>query len=464
MLAHSRKLKNLTTRQHGYFTAKQAKACGLSKRMHSYHVQAGNWLKLENGLFRLPGFADSRAAQFTRWAMWSRNHRDQPQAVISHFSALASHGFWPEETSAVHLTVPPAFRKPPPPECVLHKATLNLSVIESRDGYLVTRLPRTLSDLRGELIARGRWDDLLRRARESGALTPLEAQHLADLPGPTGSPDSASFPTPIATSWSFESSAATASAEPSFFSPVAAPAQNTEAENQPSDREAGPDRSFLLRRERIYQMICAQTRRSAQAGFTLVELLVVMTIISVLASLMLPALEQARESARRALCVSQLKQLYLASLLYVQDFGGLLPPFIGGDGKPFNRVLAGYVDSQGDRLVQCPSDLRVGKNRNIRTFAMGRHSTSTPPGLAWSAYGAGPFVSVKLESVAKPARAVYIFPFMNSDAYVYNSAWAAIDGCPGETPLHNGAGNFLFLDGQINKVYPIQQQYSWWLR
>lgn len=62
-------------------------------------------------------------------------------------------------------------------------------------------------------------------------------------------------------------------------------------------------------------------RRSKQVGFTLVELLVVITIIGTLMSLLLPAVQQARESARGLSCKNNIGQLGKAMLLYEQNFG-----------------------------------------------------------------------------------------------------------------------------------------------
>ncbi len=66
-------------------------------------------------------------------------------------------------------------------------------------------------------------------------------------------------------------------------------------------------------------------RRVINSLFTLIELLVVIAIIAILVALLLPALKNAKEQARRIACLSQIKQLTLATIVYSGDCDGWLP-------------------------------------------------------------------------------------------------------------------------------------------
>lgn len=136
-----RRIFNLASEQGGYFTAAQAKEVGYSYQAQAHHVAAGNWLRIERGLFRLAEWVPDLHDDLVRWSLWSRD-----RGVISHETALAVHDIGEFESSRVHLTVPSDFTMQDD-AVVLHHAELDADDVQNRTGFRITTPARSLIDI-----------------------------------------------------------------------------------------------------------------------------------------------------------------------------------------------------------------------------------------------------------------------------------------------------------------------------
>lgn len=136
--------------------------------------------------------------------------------------------------------------------------------------------------------------------------------------------------------------------------------------------------------------------RIKEMRFTLIELLVVIAIIGILASLLLPALKQAREMAKRAGCLNNLKQQYLAFATYDNDFNDYLP---GTPRTPYASATFSHVDeprrsylyyaNEYLEIKTSPSgdnDLRTGSLTDVLVCPANKISPECPPNAHWKGH------------------------------------------------------------------------------
>jgi len=130
--------RTVAVTQGGYVTSKQAARAGYGPSHLAYHVSAKNLERVGPWVYRLELLPISEHDELIRLALWSRDRSDQPQAVVSHVSALVEHGLTRSLPDVVHLTVPRRYRKPVLAGVRLHRCDLEREDIEQRAGYSVT--------------------------------------------------------------------------------------------------------------------------------------------------------------------------------------------------------------------------------------------------------------------------------------------------------------------------------------
>ncbi len=167
-------LQRLAFGQAGYVTAAQALDIGYSYQAQKYHIDSGNWLRIDRGLFRLPDWPAAPEDQWVRWTLWSEG-----RGVVSHASAALTHDLGELDPRHVHLTVPMGFRALDP-AVVTHVDDLPEGDVLDRGAWRVTTVLRTLTDIAGGDDTQDQVEAAVASALEHGMTTVRRLRARAD--------------------------------------------------------------------------------------------------------------------------------------------------------------------------------------------------------------------------------------------------------------------------------------------
>lgn len=224
-------------------------------------------------------------------------------------------------------------------------------------------------------------------------------------------------------------------------------------------------------------------------GFTLVELLVVISIIALLLSIMMPALQGARAAALKVVCASNMKQMFLATKLYADDNGGYLPNCYAGSYGEINPrrnwfdLIYQYMQGKklkwdnaigrDYKLYHCPAGKKdevwwanyTGGNQDaVRGYGNYAYNSTLGPGQ-WSSdvvvgpAGGGKLSQLNLES---PARTFMYIDSRNSSGIDYALEFGYIENYPRSmvrvSYRHSSSANIILCDGHTDSIKVTNKQ------
>lgn len=201
-------------------------------------------------------------------------------------------------------------------------------------------------------------------------------------------------------------------------------------------------------------LVTSPRRNGMNSGFTLIELLVVIAIIAILAAILFPVFARARENARRSSCQSNVKQIMLGFMQYVQDYDEKFTPqytYLGTDiprntAESWNSLLQPYLKST--QIFNCPS-------RSASDHAVAYNYNDAIGHMDWG--GFSPVSAAAIQSVSTTwLTGEWSAPVYGSQSRfggVYppslDRVGADLQNPDGRTNLHLGGINIGYADGHV---------------
>ncbi|MBR7105189.1 MAG: prepilin-type N-terminal cleavage/methylation domain-containing protein, partial [Lentisphaeria bacterium] len=198
-----------------------------------------------------------------------------------------------------------------------------------------------------------------------------------------------------------------------------------------------------------------------RSTFTLIELLVVIAIIAILAAMLMPALQQARERGRSASCVSNCKQIGNVFLMYADSNSDMIPAHNGLNSVGGKVSWAGilylkkYVADH--KLFYCPTSTRPNAPSGWTDYRIDRN-TSSATYTDYIDYGMNRMAAYavigdyKLTKLKSPSQAMVVSESVTVGARKGNSmaaqGWGSVSSDIGSVAVrHRGSINFIYFDG-----------------